>query len=305
MKLDGVFSGGGVKGIGLVGSVCCMEEKGASWQRIAGTSAGAIIASLIAVGFTGKEMKEILFNLNFLDFAYKDVYDYIPIAGKPAELFMTKGLYSSEPIEDYLNSLYAKKGKYLFRDISPNGISPLKIIASDITNRKALILPDDIKQYGIEPMDFQIAKAVRMSLNVPILFKPIVLKYCGMDAYIVDGGIMSNFPIWMFDVKGIPQWPTMGFKFKSPKSIVNPNNENRFFHYIKDLLGSILDTYDDIVLRDCDTVRTIDINTNNIKSLNFKISKAEKLQLFKCGYDAASEFLNKWDFKDYITKYRT
>ncbi len=51
IKADGVFEGGGVKVVGLAGALCYMDEHfGIEWQNVAGTSAGAIIASLVAVG---------------------------------------------------------------------------------------------------------------------------------------------------------------------------------------------------------------------------------------------------------------
>lgn len=56
MKADAVFKGGGIKGRGLIGAVCCLEEKGYEWHRCA--------------GYTGKELKDIMMNYdckNYLD----------------------------------------------------------------------------------------------------------------------------------------------------------------------------------------------------------------------------------------------
>lgn len=56
-KADGVFEGGGVKGIGLVGALIVAEERGyTDWQRVAGTSAGAIVASLLAAGYSAVKL---------------------------------------------------------------------------------------------------------------------------------------------------------------------------------------------------------------------------------------------------------
>ncbi len=57
MKWDAVFEGGGVKGIGLVGAVAEVEKAGYEFVNLAGTSAGAIVASLLAVGYTAEELK--------------------------------------------------------------------------------------------------------------------------------------------------------------------------------------------------------------------------------------------------------
>ena len=83
-----------------------------------------------------------------------------------------------------------------------------------------LILPDDISRYGIDPMEFEIAKAVRMSISIPLYFKPIKFSYENGCSFIVDGGILSNFPIWIFDVEGIPRWPTFGLKLVGNSSSI-------------------------------------------------------------------------------------
>jgi predicted acylesterase/phospholipase RssA len=51
------FEGGGVKGIGLVGAVAVAEERGYQWVNVGGTSAGAIVAFLLAAGYSASEIK--------------------------------------------------------------------------------------------------------------------------------------------------------------------------------------------------------------------------------------------------------
>ena len=55
-----VLEGGGVKGIGLVGAISVLEEHGFSFVRVAGTSAGAIVGSLVAAGFTSAELHTLM-----------------------------------------------------------------------------------------------------------------------------------------------------------------------------------------------------------------------------------------------------
>ncbi len=68
MEIDGVFSGGGVKGFALIGAYEAIEEKGFRFKRLAGTSAGALIASFIAAGFTSKEIVDMIEEMNLMDF---------------------------------------------------------------------------------------------------------------------------------------------------------------------------------------------------------------------------------------------
>ena len=91
-KIHAVFEGGGVKGTGLVGAVQVTEDRGYTFDRVAGTSAGAIIAALIAAGYTAAEMKEIMFALDYKKFKDKGLGDAIPIVGPLASLLFTKGI---------------------------------------------------------------------------------------------------------------------------------------------------------------------------------------------------------------------
>lgn len=305
MNADLVCEGGGVKGIALVGAICRLEKEGYTFQKLAGTSAGAIIASLLAVGYSGKELVEILFGVDFKTFMDKNKLTSIPIVGSIASLIKSKGLYSGNTIENFLEEKLKAKGKTKFKDISLNGVSPLKITATDITNRELLILPDDLIKYNIDPMEFEIAKAVRMSIGIPFYFNPITLNVEDSSSFIVDGGLLSNFPIWLFDIEGIPRWPTFGLKLVSDKDmkIVHPNKSN-IITYMLDIVNTALSKNEEVYLLNKDAVRTIKIRTFNIQTTDFKIEKKDMLKLFNSGYDAANEFLNEWNFNIYLNKHR-
>ena len=74
----------------------------------------------------------------------------------------------------------------------------LRIIATDITKKKMLVLPQDIKDYGQDPATLEVARAVRMSMSYPFFFEAVPLN----GSLIVDGGVVSNFPVELFDLKG-------------------------------------------------------------------------------------------------------
>lgn len=54
-----------------------------------------------------------------------------------------------------------------------------------------------------------------MSSSIPFFFIPSKLQ----GNVIVDGGILSNYPIWIFDTNGIPRWPTIGFRLSGPSLV--------------------------------------------------------------------------------------
>ena len=64
-KIDAVFEGGGVKGIGLAGAVSVLDEHGYTFENVAGTSAGAIVAALVAAGYTAAELKDTVSAIDY------------------------------------------------------------------------------------------------------------------------------------------------------------------------------------------------------------------------------------------------
>jgi len=303
MYADLVCKGGGVKGTALVGAICYLEEQGYTWKRLAGTSVGAIITSLLAVGYTGKEIKDILFDLDYKSLLDKKYLNSIRFWGPTLNLLFKKGIYSGNTIEKLLEEKFKAKNKTTFRDVSINGESYLKIIASDTTNKKLLILPDDLINYNIDPLNFEISKAVRMSMSVPFFFKPIKLYSNNNPALIVDGGLLSNFPIWLFDSKREPQWPTFGLNLYDDYKAKYSKHIN-FLSFALDVVETSLMTNEDTYFRDSDSVRIMNIPTLGINSLDFSISYQQKLSLYNSGYSVAKSFLSNWDFQSYLRVYR-
>jgi NTE family protein len=230
-KLDGVFEGGGVKGIALIGAASVVEEHGYVWENLAGTSAGAIVATLLAAGYSAADLHPILNNIDFKKFEDTSMIGGVPVFGPQYEIFRHLGLYRGDYFLNLMRDLLAAKGKRTFRDlIVPDVTDPryrfkVQVIASDISRGQMLILPGDIRAYGIEPEDLEIALAVRMSMSIPYFFQPIPLKTTlGETCYIVDGGLLSNFPIELFDVPGVPEWPTFGFCLVPPQTTPTPTS---------------------------------------------------------------------------------
>jgi len=318
MKADAVFEGGGVKGIGLVGAVAVAEERGYEMENVAGTSAGAIVAALVAAGYTAAQLKEILEKLEYIKLKDKGLVDMVPGVGPLASVIFEKGIYEGKFFEEWMGDLlrnsprkvktfgdlimdeYRADEQYCFR---------LRVIASDVTLGRMLVLPQDIKDYGIRPEDLNVAHAVRMSMSIPFFYEPVTLKNMktNQTSYIVDGGLLSNFPLWLFDTQGkAPEWPTFGFK------LVEPEEEKGVFHPIKGpismlvaLFSTMMEAHDARYIKDENFVRTIPIPTLGVKTTEFDISMDRSLKLYQSGRDAADKFFNAWNFTSYVQKYRT
>lgn len=303
MYADLVCKGGGVKGIALVGALLYFEEYGYIWKKVAGTSVGAIVASLVAVGYTAKEIYDIMLKIDYREFADKNTLQSIPLIGPPISLFYSKGIHAGDYIENFLSEKFEQNGKKYFKDIYENGESKLKVIASDVTRHKLIVLPDDLVEYNINPMEFEIAKAVRMSLSIPFFFEPVILNKKGNPSYIVDGGLLSNFPIWIFDVSDRPRWPTFGLNLYNNVQSSNSNHHG-LISYLMDVIETSLSTNEEIYFKDCDCVRIVNIPTLGISTINFDITKEEMTSLFNSGYNSAKSFLKTWDFNSYINNFR-
>ena len=166
---DAVIEGGGVKGIGLVGAIYEAEKRGYRWRRIAGTSAGALIAAFLAAGYSAEELKNEIINLNYVAFLEKKGVQKIPIAGNLLNFLLYNGVYSGDYLENWVREKLLVKGVRTFGDLDNKKLS---IIASDITSEEMLVLPDDLIQYGVDPSSFDISTAVRMSTSLPYFFQP-------------------------------------------------------------------------------------------------------------------------------------
>ena len=318
--------GGGVKGIGLAGAYAVLEEREFRPQNVAGTSAGAITAALIAAGYSAAELKDIVFNMNFLEFRDRGWEDRIPLVDRTASILKDLGIYEGKYFEDWIRGLLAQKGVHTFADLVTDeyGADPryrfrLQVIASDVTSHSLLVLPRDAGELGIEPEELDVARAVRMSMSIPIFFEPacVTNKKTNQEHIIVDGGMLSNFPVWLFDCEGDdePDWPTFGLLLvePDPKTPISarlpaperaPRGVGGLIKYVKAMASTMMEAHDRLYVQQADFARTIPISTLGVGTTEFEITDERKEALYQSGRDAAVDFLATWDFDGYIAEFR-
>jgi NTE family protein len=314
LRVDGVFEGGGVKGIALVGAASQIEAAGYEFINLAGTSAGAIVATLLAAGYSAAEVKQTINGINFSTFEDPNLIGRIPYVGALVDEIFNKGLYKGDVFLNLMRDLLAKKGIHTFRDlIQPEFAGDdryrfkVRVVASDISRGRMLVLPQDINinDYGIAPEDLEVALAVRMSMSIPFFFEPVKLK----DSYIVDGGLLSNFPVELFDSAGVPAWPTFGYKLvvsgqADPTHLVQHPISGPISE-LAALFFTAMEAHDAYYLSNDKFVRTITIDSLEIGSTDFNLTPAQKEALYQSGVNAAKTFLDHWDFQKYIALYRS
>ncbi|MBB4823469.1 NTE family protein [Sporosarcina luteola] len=294
MEIDGVFAGGGLKGFALVGAYQVLEEKGYRFKRLAGTSAGAIIASFIAAGYSGKEIETMLHEedlITLLD-PRKAILP-LPFM-KWINLYWRMGLYQGKELEQWFFEKLSLKGIYTFSDIEPG---TLKLVASDLTNGKMMVLPDDLVHYGIEPETFSVAKALRMSCGIPFFFEPVRLKVPTGDTIIVDGGVLSNFPLWLFDDKeGNRERPLIGMKLSLRKDEMSRKRIENALNLFEALFSTMKNAHDDQYISRKHEKDIIFIPVEHYSATQFDLDDEQKEELLRIGRLRTTVFLHHWRY---------
>jgi NTE family protein len=326
-EADGVFRGGGVKGIALAGALCGFAEHPTKpvkrWENVAGASAGAIIASYLALGHTADEMLDLLRNTNYGDF--QDFPLGRKFFGGGPNLLLKHGLAHGDAFEEWFDGIL---GGATFEQVEkePDGDKDcdwrLKLIAVDVTHRDLLVLPDDLHRYRlpgksdrIEPSGFKIAKAARMSMSLPYFFEPVVLDHAktGNAAVIIDGGILSNFPVWIFDVNPReagrpPRRPTFGFTLVGGRSFgLNANLLAKLTPWPLEFAFEIFHTaqqaWDKRFVSQSTRVRTVEVDAADVGTTDFDLSDEKERHLVDNGRKAAREFLDEFELADYMNTF--
>jgi len=324
-RCDLVLEGGGVRGVGLAGAFSLLEERGYEPGNLAGTSAGAITAALIAAGYRSTELQNLALGIPYAEFLDKGWEDVIPLAGPLYSLLFRRGLYQGRRFYQWMQETLARKGVYTFKDLrtdsnDPRWKSRLQVIVSDVTTREMLVLPRDAWKLGLDPDTLEVAFAVRMSMSLPLFFEPVVVKHpgTGEDHVLVDGGLLSNFPVWLFDCNpgDPPEYPTFGLHLVDPAPErplnglipfprVSRRGPFRFGWLLQDLLLTMLQAHDRQYIAQEQFVRTIPIEVRDVYIAEFGIKPAKALALYESGRQAARRFLETWDHGRYVSRYRS
>lgn len=326
--VDLVFEGGGVRGIALAGALAVLEEHGYLPQNLAGTSAGAIVATLRAAGYQGEELRRIIASEQYARLLQTDWLDRLPLIGAPLSILLHLGIYQGDVFFEDMSRLLAAKGVRTFGDLvhpayasEPRYRYKVQVIASDVTAHRLLLLPQDAEALGVVPDELNVALAVRMSMSIPIFFEPVRFHNprTGREHIIVDGGMLSNFPVWVFDSPDVPDWPTFGIRLvqDDPKRALDGQPPVLVPHtgtggggttvveYVEGLVHTMMEAHDRLYMDQSTFVRTITIPTGTIASTNFNLTPEQVTQLFEAGRTAAQQFLVDWDFPAYIAGFRS
>lgn len=316
-KADLVLEGGGVKGTGLVGALTALVERPDPYEfhRVAGTSAGAIVASFLAAGVTTAELKQIMTDLDFAEFEDESgLFKHLKLFGEGFGLLFHEGLFAGDFLHSWVAQILASKGVTTWKDLRidddllpENQRYKLVVVVSDVSRGLELRLPWDFADVlGVDPDTQLVADAVRASASIPFFFRPFHLPaaktHSDGNGFVLctDGGMLSNFPIDVFDRAENPRWPTLGVKLSAREQITSatwsPNANG--LELGKALISTMCDAHDQTYVADpYYASRTVFVDTTGFSSTNFRLTVTDKATLFDNGHQAGTSFLATWDYQ--------
>jgi len=184
----------------------------------------------------------------------------------------------------------------------------LHVVASNITRNELMILPQDVAGLGIDPDDFEVALAVRMSISIPYFFMPVKVAENpdnGGRHWVVDGGLLSNFPIQYFDSAPgeSPPWPTFGLLLWEPTAgQAHYERIRSLISMTRAMIRTMNTAHDRKALEEADLKRIIKIPTGKFSATDFDLTPADREWLHDSGYRAAREFLAGWNWEQYVAE---
>ncbi|XP_035663477.1 uncharacterized protein YqhO-like [Branchiostoma floridae] len=222
-----VLKGGGAKGIAYIGAAKVLDDAGIlpNIRRFAGTSAGAITAALLAIGMSPQDLLDELSQKNLMDlldppvrkgwFSFLEWFPHIP--GVPSWLTVDnmsmalaavtdRGICEGEEFLDWFGDILDRHLERLHPDMYKKGLN------KDITFDKLyhtlgvelcvvaynMVLGNETYFHVKTTPMMKIREAVRMSMSIPVVFKPFEMGLIYPYTFI-DGGLAANYPLWAFD----------------------------------------------------------------------------------------------------------
>ena len=321
---DLVLEGGGVKGIGLVGAISVLEERGYSFNRVAGTSAGAIVGALVAAGYSSAELNEIMRKVDYEKFRDGNFLDKLGLFGEAMSVLFEQGIYKGDYLKQWLGEQLREKKITDFSDLKlldPNSSLPpseqykLVVMTSDISNGCLRRLPWECDDFGAPADDTAVVDAVRASMSIPFFYAPLKRKdRNGEETWFVDGGMLSNFPIDVFDRTDgkPPRWPTFGIKLSAHADALQgvANKISGTLTLAEAMISTMTGFYDRMHIDNPAVVaRTIFVDTMKVRATDFGLDAKTQQQLYDNGRNAAENFLDgtpespAWDWNTWLQKY--
>ncbi|WP_131781650.1 Dot/Icm T4SS effector VpdC [Legionella gresilensis] len=318
----GVYCGGGVRFFGHIGAYKAFEDAKIKYKKFAGSSAGAIMATLCYLGFSSKEIFEFFKNFRQEHFVFYDIDRYgisdkralkaaldFMILKKVNEIIKQYNLDQTNEGKEFLTTQVFKNGKITFESLKnlkkayPDCSlgEELIVTATNIEKRETRYFSASLTP------TVEISEACAISASFPVIFKPTIFEGEKYN----DGGILNNLPMEVFydDYSTFLESPynnslsLIAFQFDSGQERGIVDNfftqvyrENFILNWIYGLLTGVKDPVsawerERIKLRNYGN-QIVLISSADIGSTQFNLDAQGQVKLFKSGYEAAKNYIN-------------
>jgi NTE family protein len=307
-----VMEGAGIRGVAYAGAIRYLEETGKMQcvNKVGGTSAGAIAALAVCLGYTAKETEDLIYSTKLQKFNDGRFLFF----GGIARLNRNYGWYRGKAFTTWLEKIIETKtgnANITFKELHQRQFKDLYVTGTSLNHQKLLIFSHELYP------DMKVKDAVRISMSIPLYFEAMVIDSLGhilpkksMNSYhdlVVDGGFTGNFPITLFDSLvsdnrnqiRVTNPQTLGLRIDTPEQIkydslggkgLAPSPISRFRNYIGALYNYVIENLNRGMLTADDWDRTISISSGNIGPKVKRLSVGEKNMLIMNGYNAAKQY---------------
>lgn len=315
-----VFEGAGIRGIAYCGAISEMEANGMMQhiQRVGGTSAGAITALAVSIGYTGEELETITASINYKKFNDGN----FAFAGGINRVSKYFGWYRSQEVDKWLGKLISKKtgnADITFEELHAGGsrFKELYVTGTSLNRQKAIVF-----SYEHFPK-MKIRDAVRISMSIPLYFEAVFMDDEGKTynhpkdkknlQVMVDGGFVANYPLWLFDSTRyqhdfngtntfVRNNETLGFRIDREEQIeldqqgineLAPTQIGNIKQYMHAFMLLMIESMNRPQQQPKDYLRTIAISDGKLGPRIRKMKKEEIQLLNTNGHEAVKRFLKQ------------
>lgn len=323
-----VFQGGGVRMLAYHGAIKALEETGILSQidRVAGTSAGALTATLLSFRLSAHDTIELFNTIDLSKIPSRKTIE--DIAWNPPQFLEAQmnrlisnwdamrrflshyGWHGTEHGSRWLQGVIAEQcdgnGRATFAEFKMRGFRDLHIVASNISRQQAVVFNAQ------NTPDVAVADALVMSQSIPLFFEAIQFdgKELGKGDYFADGGVLNNYPIQVFDYANFLEnpkwfvnranWETLGCCLvTAPECFKHVRPITNVVSYLANLLVTLRISQEVAYSNNrVDQSRSIEIDDCCVSVVDFdlKISEEDERyqRLVASGYKAVYDFLEEY-----------
>lgn len=265
-----IISGGGIKGTSIIGALKVLYKKKLldNLDNYLGSSVGGLICFFLNIGYTYKELKDIMLNIDFSN--YRDI--------SFSSILEKWGLDSGDSLMKLIICIAKQKNissDITFEQLYEKTNKLLILTGSELINNEC------VYYNHINAPEMRVLDAVRITISYPVIFYPEIKE----KQVLIDGALFAPYPIHYFkDIKN-----KIGIIIHNNHSIDKIKTGE---DYLVAILSCLEERYEKFYIQEY-IKDTIIINIKNINGMDFTIDKEKKYEMYKIGIECTEKYLKE------------